>query len=105
MYIFCGLSLERFCSGALSEESVIHEFIHHSVHPVIENRKDEILRFNFVNLDLDASYYLNGSEAGKLNAFEEYMVRKFTDKILSGDVPENLDAFFDREIMNLRTLR
>ena len=94
-----------FCSGALSEESVIHEFIHHSVHPVIENRKGEILRFNFVNLDLDASYYLNGSEAGQLNAFEEYMVRKLTDKILSGDVPENLDVFFDREIMNLRTHR
>ena len=94
-----------FCSGMLSEESVIHEFIHHSVHPVMENRKDEILCCNFVNLNLDASYYLNGSEVGKLNAFEEYMVRKLTDEILSGDVPENLDVFFDREIMNLRTHR
>lgn len=94
-----------FCSGALSEESVIHEFIHHSVHPVIENRKDEILCCNFINLDLDASYYLNGSEAGKLNVFEEYMVRKLTDKVLSGDLPENLDVFFDHEIMNLRTHR
>lgn len=92
-----------FCSGALSEESVIHEFIHHSVHPVVENRKDEILRCNFVNLNLDASYYLNGSEAGKLNAFEEYMVRKLTDMIVSGDVPKNLDMFFDHEIMNLHT--
>lgn len=94
-----------FCSGTLSEESVIHEFIHHSVHPVIENKKDEILRCNFVNLDLDASYYLNGGEAGKLNAFEEYMVRKLTDKILCGDIPENLDVFFDYEVMNLRTHR
>ena len=94
-----------FCSGALNEGSVIHEFIHHSVHPVVENRKDEILRCNFVNLDLDASYYLNGSETGKSNVFEEYMVRKLTDKILSGDVPENLDVFFDHEIMKLRTHR
>ena len=84
-----------FCSGALREESVIHEFVHHVVHPMIERRKDEILRYNFVNLGVDASYYLNGGEAGKLNAFEEYIVRKLTDKILSGDIPENLDAFFD----------
>ncbi len=92
-----------FCSGALSEESVIHEFIHHSVHPVVENRKDEILHCNFVNPDLDDSYYLSGSQTGKLNAFEEYMVRKLTDRILNGAVPENLDAFFDHEKMNLRT--
>ena len=94
-----------FCSGALSEESVIHEFIHHSVHPIVKNKKDEILRCNLVILNLDASYYLNGSEAGKLNAFEEYIVRKLTNKILSGDIHENLDAFFDHEIMNLRTHR
>lgn len=92
-----------FCSGALNAESVIHEFIHHSVHPVVENRKEEILRCNFVNLDLDASYYLNGSEAGKLNAFEEYMVRKLVDKILIGEVPKSLYMFFDHEIMNLCT--
>ena len=41
---------------------------------------------------------------GKLNAFEEYIVRKLTDKILSGDIPENLDALFDREVMNLRRM-
>lgn len=91
-----------FCSGALREESVIHEFIHHAVHPVVERRKDEILHYNFVNLGVDASYYLNGSEAGKLNAFEEYIVRKLTDIVLSGDIPENLDALFDWEVMNLR---
>lgn len=90
-----------FCSGALRVESVIHEFIHHVVHPVVERRKNEILRSNFVNLGVDASYYLNGSEVGKLNAFEEYMVRKLTDKILSGDTPENLDALFDWEVKNL----
>ena len=94
-----------FCSGALSEASIIHEFIHHLVHPVVENREDEILCCDFVNFDLDASYSLNGSKTGKLNVFEEYMVRKLTDKILCGDVPKNLDVFFDHEIMNLRTRR
>ena len=87
----------------LSEESVIDEFIHHLVHQVVENRKDDILCYNFVNLELDGSYYLGGSETGKLNALEEYMVRKLTDRILNGVVPENLDEFIECEIMNLRT--
>ena len=94
-----------FCSGSLSEEAVIHEFIHHIVHPMVENRKDEILCRNFVNLDIDASYYLNGDELGTLNAFEEYMVRKLTDGIVNGDVPENLDMFFDREMNSMQTPR
>lgn len=90
-----------FCSGALSEEAVIHEFIHHIVHPIVENRKDEIRRCNVTNLDMDASYYLNNDEAGILNAFEEYMVRVLTDAIVSGHVPETLDVFFDQEINKL----
>ena len=92
-----------FSSGAFSETSVIHEFIHHLVHPIIKSRKGEILQRNFANLNLDASYYLNGSDSGKLNAIEEYMVRMLTNKISSGNVPENLDAFFDCEIIHLHT--
>lgn len=87
-----------FCSGRLSEASVIHEFLHHIVHPMVENRRDEILCCNLTNLDLDASYYLNHDESGLLNAFEEYMVRALTDAMVSGDVPENLDVVFDQEI-------
>lgn len=87
-----------FCSGALSEESVIHEFFHQIVHPIVENRKDEILCCNVTNLDIDTSYYLNNDELGILNAFEEYMVRVLTDAIVSGDIPENLDVFLDQEI-------
>lgn len=87
-----------FCSGRLSEASVIHEFLHHIVHPMVENRKDEILCCNLTNLDLDASYYLNHDESGLLNAFEEYMVRALTDAMVSGEVPENLDVVFDQEI-------
>lgn len=87
-----------FCSGALSEESVIHELIHHIVHPIVEDRKDLILCCNYTNLKIDSSYYLNNDEAGILNAFEEYIVRVLTDAIVSGNVPESLNAFFDQEI-------
>ncbi len=87
-----------FCSGSLKEEAVIHEFIHHIVHPIVEIRKDKILCCNFTNLDIDPSYYLNNDEVGILNAFEEYIVRVLTDAIVSGDVPENLDVFLDKEM-------
>ena len=87
-----------FCSGSLSEQAVIHEFIHHMVHPIVEKRKDEILFCNLANLNIDISYYLNNDEVGILNAFEEYMVRVLTDAIVSGNVPETLEVFFDQEI-------
>ncbi len=90
-----------FCSGYLSEENIVHEFMHHIVHPIIENRKDEILCCNLADLDIDTSYYLNNDEAGILNAFEEYMVRTLTDKIVGSNVPETLDMFFDQEIHKL----
>lgn len=54
---------------------------------------------------MDTSYYLNNDEVGLLNAFEEYMVRVLTGVIVSGNVPETLDVFFDQEISKLmRTL-
>lgn len=90
-----------YCSGSLREESVIHEFIHHIVHPIVENRKAEILCCHFIDLDIDPSYYLNNDEAGILNAFEEYIVRVLTDAIVSGNAPESLDVFFDQEINKL----
>ena len=95
-----------FCSGFLSEEAIVHEFIHHIVHPIIENRQNEILCCRLTNLDIDTSYYLNNDEVGILNAFEEYIVRELTDTIVSGNVPETLDVFFDQEIYKLtRTLQ
>ncbi len=87
-----------FCSGSLREGSVIHEFIHHIVHPIVERRKAEILCCHFTNLDIDPSYYLKHDEVGMLNAFEEYMVRVLTETIVSGNIPESLDVFFDQEI-------
>lgn len=90
-----------FCSGALRADSVIHEFIHHAVHPVVERRRGEILRRGLETPGLDASYSLDGGEAGALNAFEEYMVRRLTDRIVNGAVPADLETFFDREMAGL----
>ena len=90
-----------FCSGSLNEQAVVHEFIHHIVHPIVENRKDELLCCNLTNLDIDTSYYLNNNEVGILNAFEEYMVRALANAIVSGNVPETLDVFFNQEIHKL----
>ncbi len=87
-----------YCSGSLSEESIIHEFLHHIVYPIVHDRKDEILCCDFTNLDIDTSYYLNNDELGILNAFEENAVRLLTDAMVSGDVPETLDVFLDQEI-------
>lgn len=89
------------CLGELREDSIIHEFIHHIVHPAIENRKDEILHCCLKRLDVDSSYFLDGSDYGKLNAFEEYMVRQLTAKIMSGDIPKNVNIFFDCEMRHL----
>lgn len=87
-----------YCSGALRKESLIHEFIHHVVHPAVEKRKADILTRSPIDPDVDASYYLDGGEAGRLNAFEEAMVRKLTDQIVRGDTPQDLDLFFEQEL-------
>ncbi len=89
------------CLGELREDSIIHEFTHHIVHPAIEKRKDDILRCFLERLDVDVSYFLDGDDEGKLNAFEEYMVRQLTAKIVSGDIPENINIFFDCKMREL----
>lgn len=86
------------CSGSLRKESVIHEFVHQIVHPIVEKRKGEILSCNLTNLDIDVSYYLDNDESGILNAFEEYIVRILTNLIVGGDIPKKLDMLFDQEI-------
>lgn len=89
------------CLGQLREDSIIHEFTHHIIHPAIENRKDEILHCSLERLDVDISYFFDGSDDGKLNAFEEYMLHQFTDKIVSGYIPKNINIFFDCEMRHL----
>lgn len=82
-----------FCSGAFKIDSVIHEFLHHVVHPTVTKCKSHILagKQNYENID--DSYYLAGDENGMLNAFEEFAVRSLTKKFQEGIFPTDLEAY------------
>lgn len=81
-----------YCSGTFDSKSVIHEFLHHLAHPIVESNKIAIMCSKVKYTDIDNSYYLNGNEIGQLNAFEEYFVRILTDAILTKNPPDNLDV-------------
>lgn len=70
-----------FSSGAFRAESLIHEFLHHVIHPVVVAQKDIILAGNAVYPSVDNSYCLSGNKKGRLDAFEEYAVREVTSEI------------------------
>lgn len=82
-----------FCSGAFRAESVIHEFLHHVVHPVVVEIADIVLATKRAYPGIDESYYLSGSKAGQLNAFEEYAVRVLTKNVMNGDYPDELNSY------------
>jgi hypothetical protein len=84
---FLNVNTLFYISGAFSSEAVIHEFLHSIVHPVIETYKSEIIARNFSHLGIDSSYFLDGGDNGKLNAFEEHFVRALTIAVLSGERP------------------
>lgn len=64
-----------FSSGAFRTDSIIHEFLHHVVHPYVDERGALILGDKPVNKQLDESYYLAGTDSEIINAFEETVVR------------------------------
>ena len=76
-----------FSSGRLAAASVIHEFLHHVVHPAVLRCAEVIPERTYPGLD--ASYYT----AGKVNAFEEYAVRCLTDLAMADALPKDLDEF------------
>ena len=82
-----------FCSGAFSADSVVHEFLHHVVHPVVLKIADFVLATKRTYPDIDESYYLSGDKAGQLNAFEEYSVRMLTKDVINGDYPDSLVSY------------
>lgn len=84
-----------FCSGAFRVDSVIHEFLHHVVHPAVLDFRDIIRTNKREYPGIDASYYLSGDNAGWLNAFEEYAVRKLTGHILDREYPNSLTLFLE----------
>lgn len=82
-----------FTSGAFQVESVIHEFLHHLVHPVVKRHEGNILEQKRMYHDIDSSYYLTGNKNGQLNAFEEFAVRSLTKAFIGGTQPNDLDAY------------
>lgn len=82
-----------FSSGTFKIDSVIHEFLHHVVHPTVTKYKKHILAGKQKYKNIDASYYLAGDESGRLNAFEEFLVRSITEKIKEGSFPTDLEAY------------
>lgn len=82
-----------FSSGALHADSVIHEFLHHVVHPAILKMADMVLTNKRIYPDIDTSYYLSGDAAGQINAFEEFAVRELTKDVFAMNYPKDLTNY------------
>ena len=82
-----------FCSGSFRVGSIIHEFLHHIVHPVVVEHSNRIIDDGTRYPDVDISYYLSGGNDGQANSFEEYAVRELTEKVLASDYPNDLTTF------------
>ena len=80
-----------FTSGDMRIDSIIHEFLHTIVHPIIEHEITRIQQKQYP--DVDDSYYLDGSEQGYKNAFEEYSVRIVTEKVMMQEKIPDLRSF------------
>ena len=78
-----------FTSGDLKISSVVHEYLHTVVHPLLAGTKTE----RKVYPGIDESYCLDQSEQGYRNAFEEYAVRSLTKRILRQEWPADLSDY------------
>ena len=82
------------------KEAVIHEFLHPIVHPFIGEYKDIILQHGGNFPDIDQSYYFTGNELGRLNAFEEHLVRKLTTLAVAENLPADIGKFIKEILAN-----
>ena len=93
---------EFFCIlGSFRIKSIIHEYLHHVVHQFIPRYDKLILNITSTYPDVDPSYYLNGDEIGKINAFEEYIVCNLTSDIANREFPLDLDDYIKESINKL----
>lgn len=90
-----------FSSGRLSVKSVIHEFLHHLVHPIVWANRQTVLCAQKRYPDIDQSYYLDGDQNGRLNAFEEYLVRLLTEDVFSFRIPDQMDSYLKHIVSGL----
>lgn len=80
-----------FTSGAMRTESVIHEYLHTVVHPVLERETIAVRKAKYP--EIDESYYLDGGESGYRNAFEEYVVRMLTQLVMKREYPSDIVSY------------
>lgn len=80
-----------FVLGSFWNDADIHEYLHHVVHGYLLKYSEVILKHTASYPHIGRSYYLNGGADGRLNAFEEYLVRRLTDDILQRKLPMHLD--------------
>ena len=90
-YVFKGALC--FSLGWFRMESILHEFLHPVIHPYVIRNRDEILQYQGSFPDIDESYLLDGSEAGRLNAAEEHFVRVLTKRAACEALPNDLNRF------------
>lgn len=82
-----------FTSGDMQNSSILHEYLHTVVHPVLER---VVITDKRKYPDIDESYYFDGGEQGYRNAFEEYAVRSLTDKVMRQEGPSDLSAYLEQ---------
>ncbi|MEN6637363.1 MAG: hypothetical protein ABFC56_16050 [Clostridiaceae bacterium] len=90
-----------FSSGQFRLESVVHEFLHPILHTNVIQHSGLILQKRGAFLDLDASYLLDGSDQGALNAAEEYFVRNLTECAVRGTLPGDFDRYIQDSLGKL----
>lgn len=79
-----------FSSGRFQMESVIHEYLHHVVHPAVKRHAGRIPVRDYP--ELDGSYYA----AGPLHAFEEHVVRGLTRLAVADELPQDLESYMQK---------
>lgn len=77
-----------YTGGKLRTDFIIHEFFHPIVHTIVLCNRQNILYKKTLFEDLDPSYYLDGTDDGYLNAFEEKLVRVLTEKLIADPAPQ-----------------
>ena len=86
--------------GDFLPHSIVHEYLHPIVHSCIQKHREHIVAHNERKyLNLDQSYHMGNDENGKLNAFEENIVRIISDLILD-DVDINIEQLILDELNN-----
>lgn len=82
-----------YIAGSFRADALVHESLHPAVSPIVRANREKVLARDISFPGLDVSYYQSHDDAGRLNAFEEYMVRQLTADLMSGNAPVDLDTY------------